>query len=187
MAGSTSRKSHWIAVGVLVLFLAGLGLGGVRLLDIDLTQVSPERIRGVVLSCGGWAPLVYLAVYGQPLVPLPASLMLIAAGLAFGPLWGTTIALGGCTLRASGQFLVARLFGRYTIARLLKGKGIELDRKIGEYGFAAVLLIRLVPNLPFDVLNYVLGLSRVPFGPYVLATYWASFPWCLRLSLLDTR
>ena len=50
------------------------------------------------------------------------------------------------------------------------------DQRIAEHGFKAVLLLRLVPNLPFDVLNYALGFSKVRFGPYVLATALGMIP-----------
>jgi uncharacterized membrane protein YdjX (TVP38/TMEM64 family) len=137
---------------------------------VDLGAVNPERIRIFVLSFGVWAPAIYLLAYGQPIVPLPASVMTITGGLAFGPLWGALAALGGATVRACTQFLVARLLGRKAVAKLLKGKAAQLDQKISEHGFKAVLLLRLLPNLPFDVLNYALGFSRVRFKSYALAS-----------------
>jgi uncharacterized membrane protein YdjX (TVP38/TMEM64 family) len=120
--------------------------------------------------------VVYLAAYGQPVVPLPASVMTITGGLAFGPAWGTLAALGGATMRACSQFAVARLLGREVVARLLKGRVASLDQRIGEHGFKAVLLIRLIPNLPFDVQNYGLGFSRVRFSAYAPATFLGMIP-----------
>ena len=162
-------------LGLLFLFLVGLGWG-LKALGIDVTQVNPDRIREFVLGFGIWAPVVYLLAYGQPIVPLPGSLMTIAGGLAFGTGWGMLAALCGATMRACSEFLVARLLGREAIAKLLKGKVAKCDEKIGEHGFKAVLLLRLIPNLPFGVQNYGLGLSCVRFRTYILATFLGMIP-----------
>lgn len=167
----------WVKAGLLVCFVAGIGVV-LKAVGIDLTAMSPERVRAFVLSFGAFAPLVYLAAYGQPIVPLPASVMTITGGLAFGPAWGTAAALAGATLRALTQFGVARLLGRDAVAKLLKGGAASLDQKIGEQGFTAVLFIRLIPNLPFDVQNYGLGFSRVRFVSYALATVLGMIPAC---------
>ena len=167
--------SRWVKVGVLLALVLGVGWLA-RALGVDVTQVSPDKVRAFVLSFGGWAPLIYLTVYGQPIVPLPASVMTVTAGLAFGPFWGTLGALCGATLRACLQFLVARLLGREAVAKLLKGRVAALDQRIGEQGFKAVLLIRLIPNFPYDVQNYGLGFSQVRFIPYALATLLGILP-----------
>ena len=165
----------FLKLGLLVLLVLGLSWG-LTALGVDVTRVTPERVRAYILSFGGLAPVIYLAAYGQPLVPLPASIMTIAAGLAFGPLWGLLAALLGATVRACSQFLIARLLGREAVAQLLKGRVAALDQKIGEHGFQTVLLIRLIPNLPYDVQNYGLGFSRVAFGPYAVATMLGIIP-----------
>ena len=165
----------WLKLGLLALFLAGLGWI-LRLLGFDITKITPERVRDYVLSFNGWAPAIYLLVYAQPIVPLPASLMTITGGLAFGPFWGTLAALGGATVRACGQFGIARLLGRDAVAKLLKGRVASLNAKIGENSFQAVLLVRLIPNFPFDIQNYGLGFSRVRFLPFALASFLGMVP-----------
>lgn len=138
--------------------------------------MTPERVRSFVLSFGALAPLVYILAYGQPIIPLPASVMTITGGLAFGALWGWLAAVAGASIRATTQFLVARLLGREAVARLLKGQVASLDQKIGENSFRTVLLIRLIPNLPFDMQNYGLGFSQARFWPYVAATILGIMP-----------
>jgi len=165
---------------------------GLKVIGFNVAHVTPERVRSFVVSFGAWAPLIYLLAYAQPVVPLPASVMTGLAGAAFGRGWGMLAALTGATGRACTQFLVARLLGREVVARLLKGAVATLDQKLGEQSFTAVLLIRLIPNLPFDVQNYGLGFSQVRFGPYVLATFLGMIPWTfvfvyLGESLTDPR
>ena len=169
------KRSVWIKIGLLLIVIVGVGFL-LRAFGFDVRQFSPQRIKEFVLSFGVWAPLVYLLAYAQPIIPLPASAMTVTAGLAFGPLWGTLAALVGATGRACSEFLVARLLGREAVAKLLKGKVATLDEKIGANAFQTVLLIRLIPNLPFDVQNYGLGFSRVKFLPYALASFLGMAP-----------
>lgn len=185
------RRSIWMKVGVFVVLVAGLGWL-MKLLGLDVTTLTPARISVFLLSFGVWAPLIYLVGYGQPIVPLPASIMTITGGLVFGPLWGSLAALTGATIRACTEFLVARLLGREAVAKLLKGKVATLDQKLGDNSFKAVLLIRLIPNFPFDVQNYGLGFSRVRFWPYLIASFLGMLPGCfafvyLGYSLTDPK
>jgi uncharacterized membrane protein YdjX (TVP38/TMEM64 family) len=150
----------------------------------DFEHLTPERVGAYVRSFGIWAPAVYLGVFAQPVLPLPASLMAIVGGVAFGKSWGVLAALAGCTLRACTQFMVARLLGREAIAKLLKGKVAELDHQIGQNAFKTVMLIRLIPNVPFDIQNYALGFSEVGAKPYVLATMLGLVPGCFAFVYL---
>ncbi len=169
------KGSTWLKLGLLLLFLVGLGWG-LKAVGIDVSEVNPGRIQEFVLGFGVWAPVIYLLAYGQPIVPLPGSIMTIAGGLAFGTAWGMLAALCGGTIRACSEFLVARLLGREAVAKLLKGKVAKCDEKIGEHGFKTVFVLRLIPNLPFGVQNYGLGLSCVRFRAYALATFLGMIP-----------
>ena len=163
-------RGRAVLLGVLWLCAILALILGLTALGVDPSTVTPERIRTTLLSYGAGAPVLYLVAYGQPLVPLPASVMTMAGGLAFGPWWGLMAAVCGATLRACGQFLIARRLGRKTVARFLKGRTAHIDERIGARGFATVLLIRLIPNFPYDLQNLALGVSRVRFWPYAVAT-----------------
>ena len=162
-------KRLWVKGGLVVLAAAGAAWA-LQALGLPLLDVTPERVRTLVASHGSLAPVIYLGLYSQPLVPLPASIMGVTAGLAFGPLWGMAAALIGATIRACTQFGVARWVGRETLLKWFKGRAAAFHQRIGHNGFHTVLLIRLIPNVPYDMQNYGLGFSSVTFGPYALAT-----------------
>jgi uncharacterized membrane protein YdjX (TVP38/TMEM64 family) len=162
-------RSAWVKAAAL-LGLAAAAWWLLRALGLDPLDLHPERIRSFIVSFGLWAPAAYFLLFGQPIVPLPASVIMIAAGLAFGPWWGLLAAVSGATLRASTQYLLARRLGRELISRLLHHRLMAINRFLTHRPFRSVLLVRLVPNFPFDIQNYSLGCSGVPFGPYVLAT-----------------
>ena len=170
-------KAAWVKCLLLVVLIAGLVLWLRSFFHIDVTRLTPEQIRAFALSCGAWAPASYLLMYAQPLVPLPASVMMMAAGLLFGPWQGLLIALAGATARACSQFAVARLMGREAVAGLLRGRTKLLEQRIAAQGFMTVLLVRLIPNFPSDIQNYGLGFSSVRFWPYALGTLVGFFPW----------
>ncbi len=169
------NNSRWVKLGILVFMMVGVGWG-LSALGLDIAVLSPSKMKELMLSFGVWAPVMYLVAYGQPIIPLPASVMTITGGLAFGPVWGTLSALVGATTRACTQFGVARLLGRETVAKLFKGKVAAVNNKIAEHGFKTVLLIRLIPNFPFDMQNYGLGFSKVRFTPFALATFLGMIP-----------
>ena len=171
------RRTTWWKLGIALALAAGV-VWGLHALGVDFQQLTPEQVREFIRSFGVWAPAIYLLAYGQPLVPLPASIMTGLGGALFGRGWGTLAALIGATLRAAMEFLVARLLGRDVVAKLLKGQVAALDQKLGQNSFRAVFLIRLIPNLPFDIQNYGFGFSQVRPAPYLAATFLGIMPGC---------
>ena len=164
------NRAPFIKLGAFVLLVTGLLLI-LHARGFDVIRITPMQVRTFVLSYGAWAPLMYLLAYGQPLVPLPASVMTATAGLVFGTRWGIPAALTSATLRACTQFVVARLLGQEAVEKLLRGKKLSsLYQTTGRIGFKTVFLIRIIPSFPFDVQNYALGFSEVRFAPYALAT-----------------
>ena len=169
-------KIAWIKFLALAAVIAALVLL-LKAMGLDVMRLTPEQIRAFVRPFGPWAPLGYLAVYSQPLVPLPASIMMMAAGLVFGVWQGLAMALVGATARACSQFAVARLMGRDAVAGFLKGRAQRLEQQIAAKGFVTVVLVRLIPNFPSDIQNYGLGCSSVRFWPYALGTWVGLMPW----------
>jgi len=122
---------------------------------------------------GALGPAIFIAGYAAAVVAfVPGSLLTLAAGAIFGLGWGTLYVLIAATLGASLAFLVARYLARGLIEEKLAGdpKLAAIDRAIGAEGRKIVLLLRLSPVFPFNVLNYALGLTRVRFGDYLIAS-----------------
>lgn len=168
-------RHPWMRFLALALFVGGAMLI-LHLMGVRWSSLVPERIRSYVLSFGWGAPVIYLLLYAQPLVPLPASVMLMSAGLAFGFAVGWPLAYAALVLRACGQFLMTRWFGREAIEGLLHGRLAQLDHTVERWGFQAVLWFRLIPNMPYDVQNFSLGLSAVHFSSFVFATLLGVLP-----------
>jgi uncharacterized membrane protein YdjX (TVP38/TMEM64 family) len=122
---------------------------------------------------GVWGPVAFVAGYAIATVAfVPGSLLTLAAGAIFGVGKGTALVLLAATLGASAAFLVSRYLARGFVERRLAGneRFAAIDRAIGSQGRKIVFLLRLSPVFPFNLLNYALGLTRVRFADYVVAS-----------------
>lgn len=132
-----------------------------------------------VQQLGPWGPVLLAAAYVPAAVLLvPGSLMTIGAGAAFGVVVGLVAVSAGSTLGAAAAFLLGRTLARGWVESKVAGNArfAALDRAIGEQGFKIVLLLRLSPVFPYTLLNYVLGLTRVRFRTYLLASWIGMLP-----------
>lgn len=134
---------------------------------------------------GVWAPVAFVALYVIGTVLLfPAALLSLAGGAIFGPVWGAVVDLIGATLGAAAAFLVARYLAADWVAARLSGKLARLVAGVEAEGWRFVALMRLVPLIPFNLLNYALGLTRIGFLPYVLASAVCMIPGAIAYTWL---
>ncbi len=132
---------------------------------------SQEDAEQAIEDAGALAPVVFVVAYAILTVLLfPGIIPAVAAGAVFGVVAGTVLSLVGATIGAIGAFLLARRLGRKDVERVAGRRMRRLDGWIGRRGFMAVLYARLVPVAPFNVLNYVCGVTSVGTRDYVLAT-----------------
>lgn len=138
-------------------------------------QISAQlpRLTAAVDSLGAWGPIVFVTAYALACVAfVPASLLTLAAGALFGVVKGTILVLLGATLGALGAFLIARYVARDWVAQRIArdARFAAIDRAIAAQGRRVVFLLRLSPVIPFNVLNYALGLTQVRVVDYVVAS-----------------
>lgn len=149
-------------VVIVVLVLLGRQLSG-----------QLPRLTSAVESLGAWGPVTFIAAYAIACVAfVPASLLTLAAGALFGVVRGTLFVLVGATLGATGAFLIARYLARdWVAARVQKDpRFAAIDSAIAEQGRRVVFLLRLSPVIPFNVLNYALGLTKVRLVDFLIAS-----------------
>ncbi len=132
----------------------------------------PDFARWVE-GLGVWGPVVFILGYLVAAVAfVPGLLLTMAAGAIFGLGRGVAYVFVGATLGSAAAFLVARYVARRAIERRIEGnrKFAAIDRAIAGQGFKIVFLLRLSPAFPFNLLNYALGLTRVRFIDYLMAS-----------------
>lgn len=159
----TSRRTR---ATILVLALAGLGIG-----VLVAGTPSQEEVRDLVERVGVAAPIVYVALYaGLVVLLVPGSIITIVGGVVFGTWSGTALAVVGASLGATAAFLIARRLGRDQVEAIAGERLDRLDGWLERRGLLAVLYLRLIPVVPFNVLNYVAGVTRCGSRDYVVGT-----------------
>jgi uncharacterized membrane protein YdjX (TVP38/TMEM64 family) len=154
---------------------AVLGAAALALLLLGGRQAGRyiPQFAAWVEGLGFWGPIVFILGYAVATVAfIPGSLLTLASGAIFGLVKGTLYTFCGATLGASASFLVARYLARRAIERKIAGNArfAAIDKAVGQEGFKIVALLRLSPIFPFNLLNYGLGLTRVRFLHYLLAS-----------------
>ena len=120
---------------------------------------------------GSLAPALFVLAYAVGTVLfVPGSLMTLAGGAVFGPVWGTALNLAGATLGALLAFLVARYLAADWVTRASGARLRHIIRGVEAEGWRFVALVRLVPLFPFNLLNYALGLTGIRLAEYLVAT-----------------
>ncbi len=131
-----------------------------------------EGLRGSV-----WAPLLFISLYaGATAMAIPGTILTLAGGALFGFFWGTVFNTIAANIGANLAFLVARFLGREGIERLCGQRLQRLDEATREHGFQGLFLLRLVPLVPFNALNFGSGLTALRWRTYALATVIGIFP-----------
>lgn len=160
-------------------------LAGLVLAFANREQFSQESVQQWLAAAGGWAPLAFIAIYAAGTVLfLPGSALTLAAGALFGVLHGALYSLIGATLGAALAFLVARHLAGGWVARKTGGRLKQLVEGVEAEGWRFVAFVRLVPLFPFNVVNYALGLTRIPLGSYTLTSAVCMFPGALAYAWL---
>ncbi len=181
---SATKKWPWkwigVAVAVVVLIIA------VKFLPVTTwLRHFTDWIKGL----GPLGIILYMGVYAVATVLfLPGWIFTVGAGIAFGLLWGTFAAICGATIGASLAFLLSRYVARDSISkRFGKNKKFkQIDAAIGKQGWKMVGLLRLSPLIPFNLSNYLYGLTAIAFVPYVIASFVGMLPGTLLYVYLGT-
>lgn len=174
-SGSPSRPStsvpprQWFKVVATVLAVAGAlvafrALGGPRLLLSLVEQVRGAGFLGVL----AFAALFVVAA----LLLLPASVLTLGAGFAWGPALGLAVVLPSAVLAATAAFALSRSLARGWVERRVgrSARFKAIDEAVGRGGLKLVVLLRLSPLVPFNLLNPTLGLTRVALREYVVGS-----------------
>jgi uncharacterized membrane protein YdjX (TVP38/TMEM64 family) len=174
-AGSSTdpsgRVTAWVRSPWLRLAVLGVMIVLAVVVTLAADDLSLAAVRETVGGLGALGPLVYVGLYALVTVLLlPATPFTILAGVLFGPVVGSVTALAGATLGATLTFLVGRVIGRGAVEQLSGRRVQAIDGFLAERGFVSMLLMRLVPLFPFNVLNLVSGVTALGLRDYVLAT-----------------
>jgi len=167
-----SRNIKLVVLGCVVVGLIAVAF---------LLPVKDWLIRALewTQGLGSLAPVVVVAFYIVACILfLPGSILTLGAGLLFGVVTGTIAVSVGSTLGACAAFFVGRTVARdWITARVAKSEKFSaIDNAVSQQGLKIVLLTRLSPVFPFNLLNYAFGLTRISFWKYALGSWIGMLP-----------
>ena len=152
-------------MGIMIIF------GFLFYLNQTVLNLDPNSIQSWILSIGILAPFVFVMLYSvRPFMLFPASILSLAGGLAFGPIYGTVLTIIGATIGAYLSFLFARKVGARRVEERMGSKTEKLQSVLEKNGFTVVLVLRLIPLFNFDLISYAAGLSKVKKSHFLIAT-----------------
>ena len=154
-----------------MLLVTGL-IAGVSLAIVYRDHFDSVALEAWVNDAGVLAPIVFILIYTlATILFLPGSVITLAGGALFGPVLGTLLNMIGATLGAAFAFLISRYLASDWIADKAGGRVKQLINGVEGEGWRFVAFARLVPLFPFNLLNYALGLTKIRFLHYLIASY----------------
>ena len=143
--------------------------------------ISTDAILSFIQKYKVAAPLLFIFIYAiGPSLFIPSLPLTLGAGFLWGPFWGVVFSITGATVGSSVAFLISRYLMADTIKRRFGyDKWTWLEERVEKHGWKAVAFARLLPVLPFPVLNYMFGVTPIPFLHYLWATFIFMLPACI--------
>jgi len=157
-------------------------------IKFEIIQKVPNVIERTA-SSGPVGYLGFILIYiVSTVMMLPGSPLTFTAGALFGFWKGLIFVSIGSTLGASCAFMVSRYLIRKSIEkRVLKNKKFQsIDNEIDEQGWKIVILARLSPIIPFFLLNYALGITKIRFIHFIFASWVGMIPGTTVYVLMGT-
>ncbi len=149
-------------------------------------SLTPESMRSILASLGIWGPVVLVLGLAFLLVipVLPATLLQIGAGLAFGPIPGLVYTMIADGLGASIGFWIARRWGSDLIqSRISEQQRQSLATLTQRVTWRSMLILRLLPGPAYPLVSFAAGYSRISFRAYLLSSLVGVLPSLALLTL----
>ena len=176
LATMAKFKTVKFFVALLIVLLVA---GGVYLTGQNIFSVA--ALTSLLSRYPVAAPLIFLCIYAiAPSLFLPSIPLTLAAGFFWGPVWGVIFSISGATLGSCLPFFLSRYLFQDTVrAKIPEERWNWLQDKVSRHGWKAVAFTRLIPVFPFNLLNYLFGLTPIPFRYYLWSTFIFMLPACI--------
>ncbi len=186
MSEQTAPQSFWarhwqkgLALSFWVLLIGGYGWYAWS------NSLAPREAAAQLVDVlrGGAGPLLYIGVYLlRPLVLFPATVLTVVGGIVFGPILGTIYTLLGSNGSALVAYAVGRFFGSNTPIAQNDGTLGRYITRLRANSFTTIMTMRFI-FVPYDLVNYLAGILRIDWRPFLLATALGSLPGTLAFVL----
>lgn len=179
---ATWRAATWwrAVAGVLVL------LALLAVVVVLVRSGGIHHVRRTVADAGAWAPVLFVLLQGVvTITPLPRTVFTVAAGVLFGSFFGVLLTVLATLLAALAAYWLVGFVGGSFVDRHSHRPGVAWVRgRLDHNGLLAVVSLRLIPAVPFAVMNYAAGLAKVRLLPYAVGTVLGVLPGTVGIVVL---
>ena len=139
-----------------------------------------KNLNEILKNYKNLAPFIYIFAYSiAPVFFIPPSPFGLIAGIFFGSFWGIIYSLIGTVIGATICFYLAKYFlGNWIREKIVDSRFENLFNDVRKNGWKIVAITRLIPLFPYNLLNYVFGLTEIRFSHYIIASFIFSIPSC---------
>jgi uncharacterized membrane protein YdjX (TVP38/TMEM64 family) len=171
-------KNSLILLIVFCIVVTGIGI-------YILGGIDRQQLQAWLEAMGIWAPIGYIVLYtvGTILI-LPSTPLNLSGGALFGIWWGTLWTTIAAIVAAVVSFAFTRTIGREYIAQKLAGRWEAIDAEMRQGGLFYMFSIRLLPLIPYGIVNFAAGLTSIRFRDYLLGTMLGTIPGILPFVMM---
>lgn len=171
-------KTIILAIGLFCIIATVIGI-------VLLSGIDRSQLQLWLQQMGMWAPVLYILIYSiATIFILPSTPLNLTGGAIFGAVWGTVWTSIAAILAAILAFGFSRTIGRSLVEQRLAGKWESIDREMQQGGFFYMFAIRLLPLIPYGIVNFAAGLTSIKFRDYLLGTLLGTVPGILPFVMM---
>ena len=139
-----------------------------------MQKIGVSELRELIGEHVLFAPMIYVLCFAiLPIFLFPVPILAVVAGTAFGLFAGSLYTIIGAMINSVLMFYIARFLGFRTVSAFTQNSKSKILKTLGEPGgkFSLILILRLMPLVPYNALNYACGMMNVSLRDYVVATF----------------
>lgn len=165
---------------IVFIFFLIIAIGSILACEIFGVNFDLEQIRQYLKDFNVWAPLIFIIFYTLGTFFLPVTPFIIVGGILFGIKFGLIYTIIGSFLSSIIVFFIARKSGKDWVEKILEYKYFK---RLGKYNERLergaiwdLIILRIVPVMPFNILNILMGVSKIKTRDYVTGTVLGLIP-----------
>ena len=171
-------KHGIVLLTIFCIVVTGIGV-------IILGGIDRQQLQVWLETMGVFAPIIYIVLYTiATLLILPSTPLNLTGGAIFGVWWGTLWTTIAALVAAIAAFAFTRTVGRSLVTKKLAGRWNAVDAEIRQGGLFYIFAIRLLPIVPYGIVNFVAGLTSIEFKDYLIGTLLGTVPGILPFVMM---
>ena len=164
---------------ILVVFIITI-IGSLLVWYIYGKNLDLEQLRQYIKDFGIWSPLVFILIFAVATIFVPSTPFMAIAGILFGFKYGLLYTIIGCFISAELVFYISRKLGKEKVEQALEKQYLKPLKKynvrLESGGVGDLIILRIIPFVPFNVLNILMGVSKINNKNYITGTFIGLIP-----------